>query len=175
MTTYTLAKPSCLAALALLVAACDPGIELMANVDLDRDVCVGTRPRDKLPIENVDGTLSLSPFSLKRANDPYGSPFLVEIGKLMAAHNEKATNPGQEYTVFFSSPRRLRSTYYSTLGAGIVCPGIDRDNCRNRNFWTYKKIAPELMAKIIFESTINATPTVKNCIAIGRANPPKKK
>ncbi len=148
--------------LLLLVSCSDPGIQLMYNLDLKRDLCI-SEAYDKLDVGDVDGILNLSPPSLGDAGNEVGAAFLVEIGKLMSAHNKKATNASKGYTLIFNSPTHMRGYPYRELGNGIICPGLDREKCRNRNFWMFKKIAPELTAKIIFENTVMKNSELTSC------------
>lgn len=154
--------------LSLLLSACsETEIIGMSQLDLARDLCL-YEAYDKLETGDVHGTVNLSPFSLKHARDPSGAAFLVELGALMSAHNKKAADTTREYILHVKPPGSLRGYRPRALGNGTICltgPDIDRKNrpCRNRNFWMFKEIAPELNARIIFDNTVAKQSDLRSC------------
>lgn len=147
--------------LLLLTSCSEPQIHLMANLD-QRDLCVKTN-YDKTNIRDITGVVTISSFALRTASTTKGAAYLVELGRLVSEHNAKAVDQDAHFTLITEAPSMLRGRSFQMLSAGLICPGLDRQNCRNRNFWFFRNVAPELAAKIVFENTVAKDPSIRAC------------
>lgn len=164
MTLFDIGKLSCLAALALLLAGCsDDAARQMSDLDLKRDLCID-EGNPRLPVGDLSGPLILhSRLREMVGEDASGQAFLNELGRAILAHNKTALEDGTPHVVYAVLPQRQRYRSYVAIGLSSICQADNLSKCRNRSFMTFRPIAPELMARIMFENTFNLHSDLKRC------------
>jgi hypothetical protein len=88
------------------------------------------------------------------------------MNKLLAAHNETASDSNGQYTIILTPVGKMQSLPYIGLAAGIICVLNDAKKCRNRNFWVHTiKIKSHIVAGIAFANMVAANPSLRPCRA----------
>ena len=132
------------------------------QIDLNRDVCL-SQSYDQSDLKDVSGELVASPFLEKNAASvDGGEAWLTRIKELMGEHNS-AHRHGK--VLFMANPvKRMGSgPSYKALANGVACKDMDTKKCRNRNFWFFKPVPPQLAADIVFRNTIREHAELRKC------------
>jgi len=141
-----------------LVACSDNAAHQMSDLSA-ADLCLETDKDISGLVGDVTDRLSMSPLERHlavRQGDKAWVESLDEFARLIAVHNKAAPKDAKTYKFSSYKPIRLPNfgRRYPAVVRGYICKVEKPGYCRSRNFHIFKPIAPKLMARIIFENTV---------------------